>query len=221
MASHPYLALFGPPGVGKGTQASRLSSKLSIPHVSTGDIFRENVRNRTALGMEANEYMKAGRLVPDDLVVAIVKDRLSKQDAEQGFLLDGFPRTIPQAEALHASLRALGRPLAAVLNLKALDSVVIERISGRRLCKTCGEIYHVIFNPPQVEGICDRDGETLYQRPDDEPDKVQQRLSEYHSLTKPVLDYYSAQGLVEDIDGEAQVQAVEREILAVVRARCG
>lgn len=214
MAYH--VVFFGPPGVGKGTQAQRLAGSLNVPHISTGDIFREHLKNNTELGRRAKEYMDAGKLVPDELVFEIVRDRIRQPDAKNGFLLDGFPRTVRQAQALDAAATENHwRPLI-VINLTAPDNELVKRLSARRVCKNCGLVYNVQFNPPQQENICDRCGGTLYQRDDDQPDTVRSRLKTYHTQTAPVLDFYRTHGGAHDVDGTGPVPAVTAAIQAVI-----
>lgn len=213
------LVLLGPPGVGKGTQASAIVEKYNIPHISTGDIFRANIKEGTELGKEAKEYMDKGLLVPDQLVVSIVKDRLSKPDCENGFLLDGFPRTENQAEVLEAELLKMGIKLNKVVNIEADKDILIQRAIGRRICKECGASYHISFNPPKVAGICDLDGGTLYQREDDIEDTVATRIEVYLNQTQPLISFYEKRGLIVNIDGtkpidetfNAIIDALERE----------
>ncbi len=202
------LVLLGPPGAGKGTQASAIVEKYNIPHISTGDIFRANIKEGTALGQEAKGYMDKGLLVPDELVVSIVKDRLLKDDCKEGFLLDGFPRTVKQAEALDSELDKMGINLDRVININAAAEILIERAVGRRICKECGATYHVKYNPPKVEGVCDKDGGELYQRNDDTEETVTTRISVYMEQTEPLIDYYKSQGLLFDVDGTKKIDEV-------------
>lgn len=209
------LVLLGPPGVGKGTQASAIVEKYNIPHISTGDIFRANIKEGTELGKEAKGYMDKGLLVPDQLVVSIVKDRLSKPDCENGFLLDGFPRTENQAEVLESELLKMGIKLNKVVNIEADRDVLIQRAVGRRICKECGTSYHVSFNPPKVAGICDLDGGTLYQREDDNEETVATRIEVYLNQTQPLIHFYEERGLILNIDG---TQPIDRTFNAIVDA---
>lgn len=202
------LVLLGPPGAGKGTQASAIVEKYNIPHISTGDIFRANIKEGTELGQEAKAYMDKGLLVPDDLVVSIVKDRLLKDDCEKGFLLDGFPRTAGQAEALDSELEKMGINLDRVVNIKADAEILIERAVGRRICRECGATYHVKYNPPKVNGICDKEGGELYQRDDDTEETVSTRINVYMEQTEPLIDYYSNQSLLLDVDGTRPIKDV-------------
>ncbi len=202
------LVLLGPPGAGKGTQASAIVEKYNIPHISTGDIFRANIKEGTALGQEAKAYMDKGLLVPDELVVSIVKDRLLKDDCKEGFLLDGFPRTVGQAEALDSELDKMGIKLDRVININADPEILIERAVGRRICRECGATYHVKYNPPKVEGVCDKDGGELYQRDDDTEETVTTRINVYMEQTEPLIDYYKKQGLLMDVDGTKTIDEV-------------
>lgn len=202
------LVLLGPPGAGKGTQASAIVEKYNIPHISTGDIFRANIKEGTALGQEAKAYMDKGLLVPDELVVSIVKDRLLKDDCTEGFLLDGFPRTVGQAEALDSELDKMGIKLGRVININADPEILIERAVGRRICRECGATYHVKYNPPKVEGVCDKDGGELYQRDDDTEETVTTRINVYMEQTEPLIDYYKNQGLLLDVDGTKTIEEV-------------
>ncbi|MCR3954742.1 MAG: adenylate kinase [Gudongella sp.] len=202
------LVLLGPPGAGKGTQASAIVEKYNIPHISTGDIFRANIKEGTALGQEAKAYMDKGLLVPDELVVSIVKDRLLKDDCKEGFLLDGFPRTVGQAEALDSELAKMGIKLDRVININADPEILIERAVGRRICRECGATYHVKYNPPEVEGVCDKDGGELYQRDDDTEETVTTRINVYMEQTEPLIDYYKNQGLLMDVDGTKAIDEV-------------
>ncbi|ADQ06751.1 adenylate kinase [Caldicellulosiruptor hydrothermalis 108] len=207
------LILLGAPGAGKGTQAEYLSKRFSIPHISTGDILRENVKNETELGKKAKEYMDKGLLVPDEIVIEIVKDRLSKEDCKNGFLLDGFPRTIAQAEALDKVLQELGQKIDKVLNIEVPDEKILERMSGRRICKNCGASFHVIYRPPQKEGVCDVCGGELYQREDDKEETVKKRLEVYHAQTQPLIDYYKAKGLLVVAYGQEEIADTTKEVL--------
>src|SRR5438270_11492690 len=210
------LILFGPPGAGKGTQAERLRSDFQVPYIATGDMLRENVREGTELGKQAQGYMNAGSLVPDDVIIAMVTERLQEEDARDGFILDGFPRTIEQADALDRQLSELGRRITAVLLLDVPDDEVVRRLSGRRVCVKAGHNYHVEFDPPKHEGICDQDGSRLIQRDDDKPDVIRNRLEVYHSKTTPVIDYYDEQGLLRRIDGTREPADVHDHIRAVI-----
>lgn len=195
------LVLLGPPGAGKGTQASSIVKKYRIPHISTGDIFRANIKEGTLLGKKAKSYMDKGLLVPDEVVVSIVKDRLTNDDCKEGFLLDGFPRTVNQAEALDGELLLMGIKLDKVVNIEADRNVLIERAIGRRICKECGATYHIKFNPPKVDGVCDLDNGILFQRDDDIEETVATRIQVYLDQTQPLIEYYQKKGLILDIDG--------------------
>lgn len=208
------LVLLGPPGAGKGTQASAIVSKYSIPHISTGDIFRANIKNGTELGKQVEAYMNKGLLVPDELVVSIVKDRLTKEDCKNGFLLDGFPRTVNQAEALDKELKDMNIKLDKVINIEVGKEILIERAIGRRICKNCGATYHVKFNPPKAENICDKCGGELYQRDDDKVETVEKRIKVYHEQTQPLIDYYKDKGLLLNLDGTKSIEEVFNEIVA-------
>lgn len=217
MAREPtFIVLLGPPASGKGTQAAQLRQALDLPHVASGDLFRENLKGETELGLEAKEYMDRGELVPDDITIAMVMDRLSRPDCAGGALLDGFPRTIAQAEALDEALAAQGHRIKLVPNITVPDEVLVERVSGRRICRTCGESYHVQFNPPREEGVCDRDGGELYQRDDDKPDTVRKRLQVYWKQTSPLIDYYRDQSVLVEVNGDQSIEAVQAELRAVV-----
>ncbi|MBD2872246.1 adenylate kinase [Paenibacillus arenilitoris] len=211
------ILFMGPPGAGKGTQAERIVAELGIPHISTGDAFRLAMKQGTALGLKAKEYVDQGLLVPDEITNGIVKERLELDDCKKGFLLDGFPRTLQQAEALDGMLTELGRSIDHVVNLKVDRGLLLARLTGRRICKSCGATYHVLFNPPKVEGICDKDGGELYQRSDDTEEKVGTRLDEYTSKTAPLLDYYSAKGLLREVDGEKDIDVVTADIVSQLR----
>lgn len=210
------IVLVGPPASGKGTQAVRISERLDLPHVASGDLFRENLKHNTPLGQEARHYIERGDLVPDDITIAMVMARLSQPDCAGGAVLDGFPRTITQAEALDPALAARGQRITVVLNIQVPDVVLIERVSGRRLCRLCGASYHLLFNPPQQPGICDLDQGDLYQREDDQPDTVRQRLQVYQEQTRPLLDYYRGRGLLVEIDGDQSIDDVTDAIVAAI-----
>lgn len=207
------LILLGPPGAGKGTQAKKLLSELKIPQISTGDILREAVRNQTALGKQVKPLMDAGQLVPDELVVGIVDERLKASDCARGFVLDGFPRTIPQAEALQAALARAGKKIDRVVSLEVPDELIVERMSGRRSCPKDGRVYHVTQNPPKVAGKCDECGGELAQRSDDAPEKVQTRLVEYARLTQPLKAFYEKQGLLARVEGVGAPEAIFSQVL--------
>lgn len=206
------LVFLGPPGAGKGTQAERISGIYGIAHISTGDIFRENIKRGTELGRRAKEYMDRGELVPDEVVIGIVREALADEKCALGFLLDGFPRTVAQAEALEAMLREIGRPLDRVVNLSVPDEVVVERLTARRTCRDCGRNYHLVFNPPKVEGVCDACGGELFQREDDREETVRARLEEYRRKTEPLIDYYRERGLLVEVAGDGGMDEVTRAI---------
>ncbi|GGB07748.1 adenylate kinase [Macrococcus hajekii] len=210
------IILMGLPGAGKGTQASEIIKKYPIPHISTGDMFRAAIKNGTALGNEAKSFMDKGELVPDEVTIGIVKERLAEEDAKKGFLLDGFPRTVEQAEALNDILADAGRKIEAVINIEVQEEELMNRLTGRRICETCGTTYHLVFNPPKVEGICDIDGGKLYQREDDNPETVANRLSVNIKQTKPLLDFYRAQGVLKNIDGSRDIQDVTADVESIL-----
>jgi adenylate kinase len=210
------LILFGPPGAGKGTQAERLRGDFRLPFISTGDMLRGNVKDGTELGTQAKAFMDAGELVPDELIVAMAADRLNEDDARDGFILDGFPRTIDQAKALDKQLEEMGRRVTAALLIDVPDEEVVRRISGRRVCVKSGHNYHVDFDPPKNDGVCDQDGSRLVQRDDDKPDVVQKRLDVYHAQTSPLIGYYDNQGLMRRIDGTRSPTDVHDHIRAVI-----
>lgn len=210
------LILFGPPGAGKGTQAERLRTDFQLPFISTGEMLRANVKDGTELGRRAQEYMDAGELVPDDLIVAMVADRLLRDDAQDGFILDGFPRTIEQAEALDKQLADLGRRVTAALLIDVPDDEVVRRLAGRRVCVKAGHNYHLEFDPPKHDAVCDQDGSRLIQRDDDQPDVIRNRLRVYHEKTAPLIDYYDEQGLMRRIDGTRPPAEVHDHIRAVI-----
>jgi adenylate kinase len=210
------IIFLGPPGAGKGTHAKEVSSILNIPHISTGDIFREAIKNQTELGMKVKEFLDSGKLVPDELVWEVVKDRLDAEDCKNGFILDGFPRTILQAELLDKYLKEKNADLK-VIYLDASDDLVIKRLSSRRVCKSCGAIYNLISMPPKKEGICDICGGELYQRSDDYPDVIKKRLETYYKETQPLIDYYKNRGVMYTISAEKDREEVLQEILKVVK----
>jgi adenylate kinase len=210
------LILFGPPGAGKGTQAERLQGDFQLPYIATGDMLRENVREGTELGKKAEEYMNAGDLVPDELIVAMVGERLQEADALDGFILDGFPRTIAQAEALDRQLSELARRITAVLLLDVPDEDVVKRLSGRRVCVKAGHNYHVELDPPKRDSVCDQDGSRLIQREDDKPEVIEHRLETYHQKTKPLIGYYDERGLLKRIDGTRDPTEVHDHVRAVI-----
>ncbi len=217
MSENPaYLILLGPPMSGKGTQAARLTEKLGIPQISSGDLFRENIKNQTKLGLEAKMYIDRGDLVPDQVTIGMVADRLQRPDCQSGALLDGFPRTKPQAEALDGILDELGAALSTVISVAVPIDSLVERASGRRICRSCGQSYHLKFNPPQKDGICDVDGGELYQREDDKAQTVRQRLSVYQDQTSPLIEFYRARGILEEVNGDQQIDDVARDIGALI-----
>jgi len=214
-----YLVLLGGPGAGKGTQAERLSASLGIPQVSTGDLFRENLKNNTELGLLAKGYMERGELVPDEVTVGMVRERLSRPDAAQGAILDGFPRTIAQAEALENILADLGSRLAAVPYIKVPEDVLLARLAGRRTCRTCGAMYHDLFSPPQEPGVCDKCGGELYQRSDDTPETQKHRIEVYFEQTAPLIDYYREKGLLVEVDGRPGIDDIQQALLSTIEGR--
>jgi adenylate kinase len=211
------LILLGPPGAGKGTQADRLQADFRLPHISTGDMLRTQVSEGTELGREAKRYMNAGELVPDEVIIGMIGDRIAAQDAREGFLLDGFPRNEAQAEALGEALEALGRRLSAVLLIEVPDEEVVRRLAGRRVCvKNPSHIYHVELDPPKHEGVCDQDGSRLIQRDDDQEETIRRRLEVYHAQTVPLVDYYDRAGLLRRFDGLRTAEDVQRRIRATL-----
>ncbi|MEU2715995.1 adenylate kinase [Streptomyces sp. NPDC007205] len=214
------IVLVGPPGAGKGTQAVRLAEKLAIPHISTGDLFRANISQQTELGKLAKSYMDAGNLVPDEVTIAMAKDRMEQPDAEGGFLLDGFPRNVSQAQALDELLRTEGITLDAVLDLEVPEDEVVKRIAGRRICRNdSSHVFHVTYSQPKKEGVCDVCGGELYQRDDDSEDTVRKRLEVYHTQTEPIIDYYKAQGLVVTISALGPVDEITQRALGALKSK--
>lgn len=207
------IILMGLPGAGKGTQASEIVKKFPIPHISTGDMFRKAIKDETELGKEAKSYMDRGELVPDEVTVGIVKERLSEDDAKKGFLLDGFPRTLEQAEALSKIMTELGRKIDAVINIEVPEEELMNRLTGRRVCEVCGTTYHLVFNPPKVDGVCDLDGGKLYQREDDNPETVAKRLEVNVKQSKPILEYYDKEGVLKNVDGSKDIQEVTGSVI--------
>ena len=198
----------GLPGAGKGTQAEQIVEKYEIPHISTGDMFRSAIKEGTDLGLQAKSFMDKGELVPDEVTIGIVRERLSKDDCEEGFLLDGFPRTVPQAEALENILSDLNRKIDFVINIDVEKELLMERLTGRRICKSCGSTYHLVFNPPAIEGVCDKCNGELYQRADDNEETVQNRLEVNLKQTKPLLDFYETKGYLRNINGQQDIRKV-------------
>ena len=207
------LLLIGPPGGGKGTQAKYLIDHFDIPQISTGDMLRANIHNNTNLGKDAQKFMNSGQLVPDSIILDMMKERLTDQDCDNGFILDGFPRTIPQAEGLDCLLKSMKEQLDHVIVMDVPDNLIITRLSNRRSCKECGQVYNLIFEPPAIAGKCNNCGEDLFLRPDDNPAIIQQRLTVYHQQTKPVIKYYSDQGLTDVIDSKGTIDEIRSNIL--------
>lgn len=212
------IILMGLPGAGKGTQASEIVKKYPIPHISTGDMFRKAIKEETDLGKEAKSYMDRGELVPDEVTIGIVRERLAEEDAKKGFLLDGFPRTVEQADALNEILSDLNRKVDAVINIEVAEEELMNRLTGRRICEVCGTTYHLVFNPPKVEGVCDLDGGKLYQREDDNPETVANRLSVNVKQTKPLLDFYENQDVLKNIDGSRQIDNVTEDVIQILES---
>ena len=210
------IIMLGAPGAGKGTQAKQIADKYGVPHISTGDIFRANIKNGTELGKKAKEYMDQGLLVPDELTCDLVMDRIGQEDCKDGFILDGFPRTIPQAKALTEALEKIGQKMDYAINVDVPDENIVNRMSGRRACLNCGATYHVVSIPTKVEGICDRCGSPVVLRDDDKPETVQKRLSVYHEQTQPLIDYYKEQGILKTVDGTQPMQEVFSDIAAIL-----
>lgn len=210
------IIMLGAPGAGKGTQAKMIADKYSVPHVSTGDIFRANIKNGTELGMEAKKYMDQGLLVPDELTVKILLDRVSQEDCKNGYVLDGFPRTIPQAEVLDNALTELGESIDYAIDVDVPDENIIARMSGRRACLSCGATYHIEHIPPKTEGICDRCGKELVLRDDDKPETVKNRLDVYHKQTQPLIDFYTEKGVLKTVDGTQAMQDVFTSIVSIL-----
>ncbi|MCC8028443.1 MAG: adenylate kinase [Lachnospiraceae bacterium] len=212
------IIMLGAPGAGKGTQAKMLADRYGIPHISTGDIFRANLKAGTELGQKARVYMDQGLLVPDELTCDLVVDRISNEDCKEGFILDGFPRTIPQAECLTDALNARGESMDFAVDVDVPDENIITRMSGRRACTNCGATYHIVNIPTKVEGICDRCGSEVVLRADDEPETVKKRLDVYHAQTQPLIDYYKEQGILKTVDGTQPMQTVFENIIALLKA---
>ncbi|WP_026521227.1 adenylate kinase [Butyrivibrio sp. VCB2001] len=212
------IIMLGAPGAGKGTQAKMIAEKFDIPHISTGDIFRANIKNGTELGKKAKEYMDKGQLVPDELTVEILLDRVAADDCKNGYVLDGFPRTIPQADVLDKELTKLGDKVDFAINVDVPDENIVRRMSGRRACLKCGATYHIEHIPPKKEGICDKCGSELVQRDDDKPETVQNRLSVYHEQTQPLIDYYNKKNILKSVDGTKDMQEVFSDIVNILNA---
>lgn len=213
------IVLLGAPGAGKGTQAEILSQRLGLPHVASGDLFREALRDETPLGLRARSYMERGELVPDEVTIAMVAERLEKPDCQNGVILDGFPRTIPQADALDAVLARQGRAVNLVPYIKVSVESLLKRLGGRWTCRTCGAVYHMLFDPPKVAGVCDVCGGELYQRADDTPETQRKRIDVYFEQTQPLIEYYRQRGLLVEIDGEKDIDGVQAELLAAIQSR--
>lgn len=210
------IILMGPPGAGKGTQSEKILGYVNVPHISTGDMFREAIKNQTDLGKLAQSYINAGNLVPDEVTIALVKERLSRDDCANGYLLDGFPRTIPQAEALQVMAKEISRPVELVINITADKEELVKRISGRRVCPKCGNSYHVIFKLPKVDGVCDSCGSELIQRKDDTIESLNVRLDAYENQTKPLIDFYSNIGICKEVNGLQDINDVFKDIQKIL-----
>jgi len=210
------IIMLGAPGAGKGTQADKICAKYDIPHISTGDIFRANIKNNTELGQKAKSYMDKGELVPDELVVDLVVDRIKADDCTNGYVLDGFPRTIPQAEALDAALAAINDKVDYAINVEVPDENIINRMSGRRACVACGATYHIVHIPTKVDGVCDKCGAELILRDDDKPETVKNRLNVYHEQTQPLIDYYTAKNVLHEVDGTKAMEDVFSSIVSIL-----
>jgi adenylate kinase len=213
-----YLVMLGPPGAGKGTQAKKLSVKLNLPHVSTGDLFRANIKNETELGKLANSYIQKGDLVPDDVTIRMVRERLSQPDAENGAVLDGFPRTCGQAETLDEMMEEMGLKLTLVPYVLVPEEELLARLTGRWTCRECGHIYHTRYSQPEKEGVCDKDGAELYQRQDDKPETVRTRIQVFMEQTAPLIDYYRDAGLLVEINGNQTIERVQQDLLTAIGA---
>ena len=210
------IIMLGAPGAGKGTQAKQIAAKYEIPHISTGDIFRANIKNGTELGKKAKEYMDQGMLVPDELTCDLVMDRIAQDDCERGFVLDGFPRTIPQAEALTNALTKICQSMDYAIDVDVPDENIVNRMSGRRACLNCGATYHIVFNPTKADGVCDACGNETVLRDDDKPETVQKRLTVYHDQTQPLIDYYKEQNILKSVDGTKPMDEVFSDIVAIL-----
>lgn len=213
------IIMLGAPGAGKGSQASRISAVYKLPHISTGDIFRANLKEETELGKKAKSFMDKGELVPDDITIAMLLERIHKEDCKNGYILDGFPRTIPQAEALKEALAKKDEKIDLALDVEASDELIIKRMAGRRTCPACGAIYHIVTLPPKTEGICDRCGADLIQRKDDNEETVKNRLKIYHEVTEPLISYYKKEGILEEIDGAEELDKVFEKVKRIIHER--
>ena len=212
------IIMLGAPGAGKGTQAKKIAEKYQIPHVSTGDIFRSNIKEGTQLGRKAKEYMDQGALVPDELTIGMLMDRIQQEDCQNGYVLDGFPRTIPQAESLQKAITEMGQKIDFAINVDVPDENIINRMSGRRACISCGATYHIVYNPSKVAGICDVCGSELVLRDDDKPETVKKRLAVYHDQTRPLIDYYKEAGVLVNVDGTQELNKVFSDITDILGA---
>lgn len=212
------IIMLGAPGAGKGTQAKKIAAKYSIPHISTGDIFRANIKNGTELGLKAKSYMDAGGLVPDEITIGMLLDRIHQADCENGYVLDGFPRTIPQAESLTEALKKNGEAIDFAVNVDVPDENIINRMSGRRACLNCGATYHIVYNAPEKENVCDACGQELVLRDDDKPETVKKRLDVYHDQTQPLIDYYKNEGVLAEVDGTLDMEDVFQAIVKILGA---
>lgn len=210
------LILLGPPGSGKGTQAKKMVERYHLPQISTGDILRQALKEKTPLGLEAKQYMDQGKLVPDEVVVGIVRDRLKAPDCKGGFILDGFPRTVPQAEALGTTLKAMNRGIDHCISIEVANAELLKRLGGRRTCRNCGAMYHLVFDPPTKEGVCDKCGGELYQRADDQEKTIRERLKVYDKQTAPLIAYYRGKGLLRTIDGIGEVEEIFQRIVKAI-----
>ena len=213
------IIMLGAPGAGKGSQASRIAKEYQLPHISTGDIFRANLKEETELGKRAKSFMDKGELVPDDITIAMLLERIHKEDCKNGYILDGFPRTIPQAEALKEALAKKDEKIDLALDVEASDELIIKRMAGRRTCPACGAIYHIVTLPPKTDGICDRCGADLIQRKDDNEETVKNRLKIYHEVTEPLISYYKKEGILEEIDGAEELDKVFEKVKRIIHER--